>query len=285
MKRSLFALGLAVMSSSSFAYNAQVDAGFSYFDHDSDWIDSNGQFDLKGTFYFEPVDTKNSPFNEAAFLGHNSHVYAQYGYEYLDTQTVDVSKFFDFPIAAVGTAEYDSHSIAAGMEYFYEQFYFSGELGLVQDKAEATVTALGITHTASTDKDTTTYRALVGYMPLSNLLFAAGIDGFQGDHDLEDNRFAVRAKYVAPLAQGQFINLEANGAFGDTDSVFVAADYYVDHAFSLGAAYSIVDDGKDDADFFSIRSKYFINSNFAVGGVVGFGDDSQALNINATYRF
>ena len=77
MKRSLFALGLAVMASSSFAYNAQVDGGFSYFDHDSDWIDSNGQFDLQGTFYFEPVDTKNSPLNEAAFLGHNSHVYAK----------------------------------------------------------------------------------------------------------------------------------------------------------------------------------------------------------------
>ena len=46
MKRSLFALGLAAMASSSFAYNAQVDGGFSYFDHDSDWIDSNGQFDL-----------------------------------------------------------------------------------------------------------------------------------------------------------------------------------------------------------------------------------------------
>ena len=64
----------------------------------------------------------------------------------------------------------------------------------------------------------------------------------------------------------------------------VAADYYLDQAFSFGAAYSIVDDGKDDADFFSIRSKYFINSNFTVGGAVGFGDDVQALNINATYR-
>ena len=45
------------------------------------------------------------------------------------------------------------------------------------------------------------------------------------------------------------------------------------------------DDGEDDADFFSIRSQYFINSNFAVGGAIGFGDDVQALNINATYRF
>ena len=65
----------------------------------------------------------------------------------------------------------------------------------------------------------------------------------------------------------------------------VAADYYLDHAFSFDAAYSIEDDGKNDTDFFSIRSKYFINSNFAVGGAVGFGDNVQAVNINATYRF
>jgi hypothetical protein len=53
----------------------------------------------------------------------------------------------------------------------------------------------------------------------------------------------------------------------------------------LGATYHIQDDAEDDVDFFSIRSKYFVNSNFAVGGEVGFGDDVQAFNINATYRF
>ena len=45
------------------------------------------------------------------------------------------------------------------------------------------------------DYDVTTYRALVGYLPVSNLLLAAGIDGYQGDNDEdEDNRFAVKAK-------------------------------------------------------------------------------------------
>lgn len=117
------------------------------------------------------------------------------------------------------------------------------------------------------------------------MLFAAGIDGYQGDTDLEDNRFAVRAKYVVPMSQGQFLNLEADGAFGDEDEITIDTDYYFDPTFSLGTANNIQDDGEDDVDFFSIRSKYFINSNFAVGGEVGFGDDVQAFNINATYRF
>ncbi|WP_228146557.1 hypothetical protein [Acinetobacter sp. ANC 3903] len=87
------------------------------------------------------------------------------------------------------------------------------------------------------------------------------------------------------MSQSQFLNLEADSAFDDTDSLTLGADYYFDQAFSLGTANNIQDDGEDDVDFFSIRSKYFINSNFAVGGEVGFGDDVQAFNINATYRF
>ncbi|OTG69484.1 putative porin [Acinetobacter sp. ANC 4470] len=278
MKRSLLALGLAAIASSSFAYNAQVDGGFSYFDNDDNITDSEGQFDLKGTFYFDSVSTKNTPLNEAAFLGHNSNAYAQYSYNYLESKELEV-------LDGRFSGELNAHHLTGGVEYFVEQFYLNGEIGFgqVEDKLKLT-TPLG-SESYSENSDVMTYRALVGYMPLSNLLLAAGIDGFQGDHDLEDNRFAVRAKYVAPLAQGQFINLEADGTFGDTDSVTVAVDYYFDHAFSLGAAYNIEDNGEDDADFFSIRSKYFINSNFSVGGAVGFGDDVQAFNINATYRF
>ena len=277
MKRSLFALGLAAIASSSFAYNAQLDGGFSYADHKNNYTDTDYQFGLKGTFYFNPVLETEAPLNETAFLGHNSNAYVGYTYNYVENTANNM--------AASLSEEISAHHLGGGIEYFVEQFYLNGEIGFgqLEDKYQL-VTPLG-RESYSKDSDLTTYRVLVGYMPLSNLLFAAGIDGFQGDHDHDDNRFAVRAKYVAPLAQGQFINLEANGAFGDTDSVMVAADYYLDHAFSFGAAYSIEDDGKDDADFFSIRSKYFINSNFAVGGAVGFGDDVQALNINATYRF
>ena len=270
MKRTLLALDLAAIASSSFAYNAQLDGGFTYTDHDDNFTDTDNQFELKGTFYFNPVSTKNAPLNEAAFLGHNSNAYLGYTYNYLESKTILATK-----------SEADLHTIYGGIEYFIEQFYLNGELGFGQSEIKVTSPLGNVTH----DSDVTTYRALVGYMPVSNLLLAAGIDGYQGDSDLEDNRFAVRAKYVAPMDQGQFLNLEADGAFGDEDEVTLAADYYFDRAFSLGAAYNIQDDGEDDVDFFAILSKYFINSNFAVGGEVGFGNDIQAFNINATYRF
>ncbi|MEZ2902587.1 hypothetical protein ACBQ24_07545 [Acinetobacter terrestris] len=85
--------------------------------------------------------------------------------------------------------------------------------------------------------------------------------------------------------KAQFLNVEVDGVFGDEDEITVGADYYFDPTFRLEATYHIQDDAKDDVDFFSIHSQYFINSNFAVGGEVSFGDDVQVFNINATYGF
>ncbi len=276
MKRSLLALMLTTIAGSTFAYNAQLDGGFTYIDIDDDAIDSAGQLDAKGTFYFEPVQTKNGPLNEAAFLGHNSNVYGKYSYNYTDSNTYYVAgeKF---------SAETDIHSIAAGIEYYYEQFYLSGEIGFAQNNVE--VTAAG--DSSDEDYDVTTYHALVGFMPINNLLLAVGVNGYQGDDSEDDDAaFAVKAKYVTPIGQnGQYLNLEADGAFGDFDAVTIGADYYFDQAFSIGTAYHLQDDGEDDVDFFSVRSKYFINNNVAVGGEVGFGDDVQTFNVNATFRF
>lgn len=276
MKRSLLALMLTTIASSSFAYNAQLDGGFTYFDIDDDLIDTAGQFDAKGTFYFEPVQNKNGPLNEAAFLGHNSNVYGKYTYNYVDSNTYYIAD-------EQYSAETDIHSITAGVEYFYEQFYVNGEIGFGQNKIETTIA----NESFKDDYDVTTYRALVGFMPISNLLLAVGVDGYQGDDSEDDDTaFAVKAKYVAPVgSNGQYLNLEADGSFGDTDNITIGADYYFNQAFSVGTAYNLQDDGEDDVDFFSVRSKYFINNNLAVGGEVGFGDDVQIFNVNATFRF
>lgn len=271
MNKTLLALGLAVIASSSFAYDGQIDGGYTYTDWDNDIVDTDNTFNLKGTLYFDSVQTGKGPLNEAAFLGNNSNAYLGYSYNTWETNEILDSKL-----------ESDTHHITAGIEYFVEQFYLNGEIGFGQYNVKATEFGQTL---YDDDYDVTTYRALVGYLPVTNLLLAAGIDGYKGDGDDEDNRFAVKAKYVAPLNNGQYINLEADGAFGDVDSATIGADYYFDQAFSIGAAYNIEDDGEDDTDYFAIRSKYFVNPNLAVGGQVGFGDDVQAFNINATFRF
>ncbi|EOR02580.1 hypothetical protein I593_03854 [Acinetobacter tandoii DSM 14970 = CIP 107469] len=270
---------MVLIASSSFIYNAQIDTGFSYFDRNDDITDAEGQFDLKGTFYFNPVIAKNGPLNEAAFLGHNSNAYLSYDYDYWDSKTV----MDDLGNSAAQKIR--GHHIVVGMEYSVEQFYLNSQVDFGQAKDETKIQSVLGSAKYKDDYDATTYRALVGYMPISNLLLATGIDGYQGDEDNDDNRFALAAKYVAPVGQGQFINLEADAAWGDVDNISLAADYYFDPAFSFGLAYNIEDDGDEDIDFFSVRSKYFFNPNFAVGGAVGFGDDVQGFNLNATLRF
>ena len=181
MNKTLLALGLAVITSSTFAYDGQVDGGFTYTDWDNDIIDTDNTFNLKGTLYFDSVQTGNGPLNEAAFLGHNSNAYLGYSYN-----TMESNEVFGFK------AESDIHHLTAGIEYFVDQFYLNGEIGFGQQNAKATEYGQTL---YDDDYDVTTYRALVGYLPVSNLLLAAGIDGYQGDNDEdEDNRFAVKAK-------------------------------------------------------------------------------------------
>lgn len=283
MKKTVLALGLMFITSSSFAYQAQIDAGFTYYDQDENQIDQHGAFETKGTYYLESVQQNNSPFNESAFLGHNSNIYAKYSYEYIDTE-----QSIDLPNSAKASIEGQSntHRFDAGIEYFLNQIYLNGEIGLGQLKNKISVRSNTINTAEKSDYDVTAYRVMAGFMPLDNLLLAAGVNGYKGDGEDKDNALALRAKYVTAIGQdGHFINLEALGSYGDIDSTTVAADFYFDPTFSLGAAYNRNDYEHSSTDFISVRSKYFFNPNLAIGGAVGFGNDVQNIHVNATFRF
>jgi len=253
MKLSFLTFGLLAVSASSFAYNGQIDAGFTNFDHDSDIIDSNGQVNLHGTYYFNPVAIKG-PLNEAAFLGHNSNVYADYNYNYADRKDISIP-------AGTVSRDVTSHHFSGGIEYYVEKFYLNAGFGFGQLEIE--------------DKLAT---------PIGTL--AAGTVGYQSSNeDHDDNRLLLKAKYVAPIGAGQHLNLEADALLGNNDNLAIAADYYFNPAFSAGLAYEIADNGQEDTDYFTLRTKYFIQSNLAIGASAGFGDDMTVLNINGTFRF
>ncbi len=285
MKRSLLTLALATVASSSFAYDAQLDGGFSYFDHDNNFIKTDDQFNIQGTYYFNPVQTKTGPYNEAAFLGHNSNVYAKYTYNYMESKDhmEDIGNGY-----TTAKDEREIHHIVGGLEYYYEQFYVNGEIGFGRLKDQTEYRVANTKATLKNDYDVTTYRAMVGFTPISNLLVAAGVDGYYGEDSGDDDAaFAIKAKYVAPIGpSGQYLNLEADGKFGDTDYYEIGADYYLNKAFSLGAAYERQKEKESKAvDYFTLRTKYFINDAAAVGAAIGFGDDVQVFNINGTLRF
>ncbi|MCU4494290.1 hypothetical protein KTI63_17710 [Acinetobacter guillouiae] len=290
MKQSLLFFALTAISCSSFAYNVQFDAGFRSFDYDNNYIDQDYQADIKGKYYFDPVQIKNNPLNEAAFLGRNSNVYGGYAYRTIESQdylTYDPLSTSTFYELARAKDEKDLHYFTGGLEYFHEQFYLNGEIGLGIVKIKSNINSNYGSVRYKNDYNVTTYRALVGYMPISNLLIAAGVDGFSGDKYLDDETdFAAKIKYVMPIGQnGHYLNLEANGVFGDENNVIFAADYYLTRAFSIGSAYSLKDDDESNNNFLWFRSKYFVNENVAIGAEAGFSSGMNLFNVNGTFRF
>ena len=239
------------------AYQAEVGASAGL--NDPDNSSSSGSFGVDGTYYFNPVQTRNAPLAEAAFLDRASNVNAQYKYD------------------EIGDDE--RHRYGVGVEYFVpnSDFYLSGNVG--GDDFE---------FANGTDFDETVYGAEVGYLPAPGLLIAAGLKGY--DNDVDDGVDpTLRAKYVTTLSNGKDINLEAGAAFGDLDEYNLAADYFIDKTLSIGADYYSKDTGLTDTNEFGINARKFFTPQVSLEGRVGFGEagnnDYNSFGVAAKYRF
>ena len=240
------------------AYQFEVGAGAGYLDPDNG--DSGSQFDLGGTYYFNPVQDKNAPLAEAAFVNRASNV--SVGATFQDQ----------------GESEHNRYG--AGVEYFVpnSDFYVGGNIA--QNTYEYDDVDL--------DNDLTTYGVEVGYLPVPNLLIAAGVKGYEDDRDNDGVDPTLRAKYVTQLGDNA-VNLEAGASFGDLEEFNLAADYFIDNTFSIGADY-YSNDLTDNSEF-GINARKFISQQTSLEGRVGFGDtgdsnnDYNTFGIAAKHRF
>lgn len=237
------------------AYQAEV--GVTAGAVDPDYGSTKGVYGVEGTAYFKPVQTRNAPLAEAAYLDRASNVNAQYNY----------SKVDDIKL----------HNYSAGIEYFVpnSDFYLSGDIGRQDIKFKH-----------ASNFDTTVYSAEVGYLPAPGLLVAAGVKGY--DNDIKSRTApSLRAKYVTELANGQDINLEAGATFGDIKDYNVAADYFIDKTLSVGVDYQKQDllDNKE----WGINARKFVTQNISLEGRVGFAtndvNDYNTYSVGAKYRF
>ena len=237
------------------AYQAEV--GVTAGAVDPDHGSTKGIYGVEGTAYFKPVQTRNAPLAEAAYLDRASNVNAKYSYRKVDDVKLN--------------------NYSAGIEYFIpnSDFYLSGDIGR-QDK----------TFKYGSDFNTTVYSAEVGYLPAPGLLVAAGVKGY--DNDINSRTApSLRAKYVTGLPNGQDINLEAGATFGDIKDYNLAADYYLDKTLSIGADYEKQD--LLDTKEFGINARKFFTQNVSLEGRVGFGkihdNDYTSYGLAAKYRF
>jgi hypothetical protein len=241
------------------AYQAEVGAAAAYVDPDNG--SSGSAFGVDGTYYFNPVQTRNAPLAEAAFLDRASNVNAQ-------------ATFAD-------RGDLDNNTYGVGAEVFVpnSDFYLSGNIS--KNEAER-FNILGQKY----DFDTTYYSAEVGYLPAPGLLIAAGVKGYDNDND-DGVDPTVRAKYVTTLSNGKDINLEAGAAFGDLDEYNLAADYFIDKTLSVGADYHNND--LTDQNEFGINARKFFTEQVSLEGRVGFGEvsnnDYNSFGVAAKYRF
>ncbi|WP_180002598.1 MULTISPECIES: putative porin [unclassified Acinetobacter] len=231
------------------AYQAEVGGTIALVDPDNG--DTSTGFAIDGTYYFNPVQVKNSPLNEAAFLNRASNINA--AVSYIDYDLFDVTTF------------------NVGVEYFVpnSDFYVSGNIG-----QSSTDTPIG-------DDDTTIYSAELGYLPVPGLLVAVGLAGYDNDAG-DDVDPTLRAKYVTQVGQYD-MNFEGGASFGDLDAYSLGADLYLDKTFSVGLGYS--DSDIDNSDVFTIRAKKFFNQQVSLEGSIDFADEGNIFGVRGAYRF
>lgn len=196
-----------------------------------------------GAFYFDQVDTSGKPLAEAAFLNKASNVSLIAG-------TADINGASD-----------NVDTVGAGVE-----FYVPNTILYV---------AADVTRWSVGDDSDNNWTATLGVTPIDGLLVTT-----QYDDDV-DYEFNVQAKYVTQLAGETALNLEAGHANSDFDDYnFVAADYYFNRAFSIGA---MIEDQSESA--YTLRTNYFINEQFYVGGSYTSYDNADEFMIQAGIRF
>ncbi|KXZ71534.1 putative porin [Acinetobacter venetianus] len=265
------------------AYQTEATGAYEYVDMDGGKTNSAA---ISGKYYFNPVQTRNAPLAEAAFLDKASSIGGGYVYSKLQ----DDEDFGDLQFNIIGVES----------EIFIPdtQFYISGALHRTNIKA--TINGLG-----SESDNGNGYEFEAGFLPVNGLLLAVGVADFSesinpvkiakygfvtnvsnaavvsGDND--DTAVSLRAKYVSEVA-GFYTNFEGVTYIGDETSYRLAADLYLDPTLSVGVSFA--DSTADDSDsIFNIRAQKFFNPQFALGVGYTTTDGADSYGINGTFRF
>lgn len=279
----LLALVTTICAFNANAYQTEVGTMYEFTDMDGGEVNS---FGINGKYYFNPVETKNYPLAEAAFLNKASNIGAGYTYSKVEDDQ-DYAKL-----------EYNSVGVAG--EYFIpnSQFYLSGAFN--RTKREVTVNNYG-----SADESGNGYALEVGFLPIDGLLLASGVADLSESFDPiqaakygfltsftnattvtgEDNDKAVtlRAKYVTQIGNF-YTNFEGQTYIGDETTYRLGADIYLDPTLSIGASFA--NSTADDSDtIFSVRAQKFFTPQVAVGLSYTTVDDADSFGINGTFRF
>lgn len=246
---STLALAVAVALAApgaALAQNYQWEAGLSYIDISPDVGSSDSAYGVDLVWFLEPVRTGNLPLAGAAFYTRADNLYGSY----------------------VSFDDLDLNILNVGGEYYVDRLYLAAEY-------------IRYSNGGSSDD----FGVAVGYVPVDGLRFAARYVFA----DVGGDVYGVDVKYLTPLAGGTAFGLEAAAEFLDDDfdtkAFSVAADYYLNPSFSLGARLVYTDDDFDSDTAWGVGAKYFFTPTFS--GEVEYlsGDYVDTLGLRIAARF
>ncbi len=236
----------ALLSVNVLAQSYQVEVGAAVSKSDSDAperdVDSISAF---GEYHFNPVQTRNHPLAEAAYLEESSNVFAVAN------------------LQEVGPT--DVHAATAGIEYFVPNTIFYARAELVVSRYDG----------EGVDDSETDWSATAGFSPVGNLLLTTT---YVEETGYDAN---ISAKYVTGLGAGNYLNVEAT--IWDTDSETfksLGVDYYLDRTLSVGV---LVEDQEDTG--VGVRARKFFTPELSGGVSFFNSDANDTLRVDAAYRF
>lgn len=238
------------------AYHAEVEAttGFTH----SNQGHTGHELGAHASYFLKQVDIHDVPLAETAYLDHASSVSAH-------------AHFADH-----GNTEDDSY----GAEFqFYTPSHLYFAAGVSQSRENWREQNL------KQDLTTTYYDAEMGISPVQGLLIAAGVKGYENEHENGVSP-TLRAKYVTKIAD-KYMNFEAETSFGDLKEFSIASDFYINHTWSIGADFHRND--VEDISEVGIKTRQFLNAQFSLEGRIGFGEEHDnrytTFDLAARYHF
>lgn len=273
----IFLMGVCGFAES---YQADVDLGSS----SQEELGSTNQ--VKGTFYFTPVNIRNAPLAEAAFINRNSSISLTYQQYSSDTAYENATPSLyqrEFYRGAVSVYIPDSiFYVSLGVE--------DGTDTLIVDSGSFTGGGAPVVIRSEMESEYNQVFATLGITPIDGLLISSD---FYEDRDVSDYQ-NINFKYVTQIG-GKDVNFEASYEHGEFyQSIKLSSDYYFDDrtSFGIGATYLKNDTSevyREDQKTYFLRGRKFVTDYTSFDLLYltseNYSREHEEFKVGASYRF
>jgi hypothetical protein len=266
-------LALALLTQAAFSQNYRTEITTDFSSTDSEFIDEDKGGRIAATYYFSPVEIRNHPLAEAAFLEKASNIKVDYVY----SKSKENDIFEDISYRRTTT----SHDVTGKADFYIPNSIFYVGAGIVREKDTYKIefTSGSETYTSDITETDNLWFGSLGLTPIQGLLIWSD---FYEDVDLDDH-WNLNAKYVTDIAQ-KTVNIETSYRdYIDYYSASLIGDLYFNRTFSVGLGYSYID--VEDIDSYIFRSRKFFTDTVSIHAAFLNSDYSDTYNIGVDVRF